>query len=58
MLCDDNGVVKNTSIPESTLLKKRNAINYHATLVAVVAKFLRAAKEDGLTNLADLFTKG
>jgi hypothetical protein len=29
MLCDKQGVVKNSSIPESTLTKKHNAINYH-----------------------------
>lgn len=27
--CDNAGVVKNTSVPESTLSKKHNAINYH-----------------------------
>ena len=31
VLCDNSGVVKNTSIPESTLVKKHNAINYHAS---------------------------
>ena len=57
MFCDNNGVVKNTSIPESTLMKKHNAINYHAIREAVAAKIIRVGKEDGLTNLADLFTK-
>lgn len=28
--CDNQGVVKNTSMPESVLSKKHNAINYHA----------------------------
>ena len=28
--CDNRGVVKNLSILESTLMKKYNAINYHA----------------------------
>eukprot|EP00957_Ditylum_brightwellii_P045789 3473622-Ditylum_brightwellii.AAC.2 len=28
--CDNQGVFKNTSIPQSTLLEKHNAINYHA----------------------------
>ena len=28
--CDNQGVVKNNSIPESILSKKHNAINYHA----------------------------
>ena len=30
VFCDNSGVVKNTSIQESTLVKKHNAINYHA----------------------------
>jgi hypothetical protein len=35
MFCDNNGVVKNTTIPESMLAKKHNAINYHAIREAV-----------------------
>jgi hypothetical protein len=45
VFCDNSGVVKNTSIPESTLMKKHNAINYHSICEA-------------MTNLADLFTTG
>ena len=57
VFCDNNGVVKNASIPQSTLLKKHNAINYHAVREAVAAKIINVVKEDGMTNLADLFTK-
>jgi hypothetical protein len=57
VFCDNNGVVKNASIPHSTLLKKHNAINYHAVREAVAAQIIRVLKEDGMTNLADLFTK-
>ena len=57
VFCDNNGVVKNTTIPASMLAKKHNAINYHAICEAVAAKILRVGKEDGMTNLADLFTK-
>ena len=57
VFCDNQGVVKNTSIPESTLLKKHNAINYHVVREAVAAGILRVGKEDGQTNLADLLTK-
>jgi hypothetical protein len=49
--------VKNASIPESTLAKKHNAINYHAVREAAAAGILRVGKEDGQTNLADLLTK-
>jgi hypothetical protein len=55
--CDNQGVVKNVTIPESVLSKKHNAINYHAVREAVAANILRVAKEDSSTNLADLLTK-
>ena len=57
IFCDNRGVVKNVSIPESTLMKKHNAINYHAVREAAAAGILRVGKEDGETNLADLLTK-
>ncbi len=56
VFCDNNGVVKNTTIPESMLSKKYNAINYHVVREAVAARIMRVRKEDGMTNLADLFT--
>ena len=57
VFCDNRGVVKNVSVPESVLMKKHNAINYHVVREAVAAGILRVGKEDGLTNLADLLTK-
>ena len=57
VFCDNNGVVKNTTIPESMMAKKHNAINYHALHEAVAARILHIGKEDVMTNLADLFTK-
>ena len=57
VFCDNQGVVKNTSIPESVLSKKHNAINYHAVREAAAAGVLQVTKEDTMTNLADLFTK-
>ena len=57
VFCDNCGVVKNASIPESTLMKKHNSINYHAVREAAAAGILRVGKEDGETNLADLLTK-
>jgi hypothetical protein len=50
-------IVKNVSVPESTLMKKHNAINYHAVREAVAAGILRVGKEDGETNLVDLLMK-
>ena len=40
VFCDNQGVVKNPSVPESTLMKKHNAINYHAVREAVAAGIL------------------
>jgi hypothetical protein len=37
VFCDNRGIVKNVSIPESTLMKKHNAINYHAVREAAAA---------------------
>jgi hypothetical protein len=57
---DNQGVVKNASIPESTLMKKHNAINYHAVILReeAAAGIIRVGKEeDGETNAADLLTK-
>ncbi|KAI2495965.1 Reverse transcriptase (RNA-dependent DNA polymerase) [Fragilaria crotonensis] len=41
VFCDNNGVVKNTTIPESMLTKKQNAINYHVVREAVAARIRR-----------------
>jgi hypothetical protein len=49
VFCDNHGIVKNISILDLMLMKKHNAINYHG--------ILRVEKEDGKTNLADLFMK-
>ena len=50
-------VTKNTRNSESTLSKKHNAIAYHLCWEAVAAGIIRVAKEDTVTNLADLLTK-
>jgi hypothetical protein len=57
VLCDNEGVVKNASIPESALNKKANAINYNKVREAVAKGIILIAKEDGQTNLADILTK-
>ena len=57
IFCDNESVFKNVSRPESTLSKKQHSISYHACREAVASKIVRVAKEDTLTNLADLFTK-
>ena len=57
VLCDNQGVFKNTSHPESQLSKRHNAINYHTVWERLAAGIIRVGKEDGNTNLADAFTK-
>ena len=48
--CDNQEIVKNTSLPESTLAKKHNAVNCHAVHQAVAAGVIRAAQEDTETR--------
>ena len=55
--CDNEGVVKNASIPESRLQKKHNSVCYHRVREAAAAEICRVAKEDGKTNPADLMMK-
>jgi hypothetical protein len=57
VFCDNEAVFKNSSVPESTLKKKHNAIAYHRTREAQAAGIVRIAWEPGATNLADLLTK-
>ncbi|KAL7555129.1 hypothetical protein ACHAWF_018764 [Thalassiosira exigua] len=54
---DNQGVMKNTSNPESTLSKKHNHVNYHMVREAAAAGILRVAKEETDSNLADTLTK-
>ncbi len=57
VFCDNEAVTKNTTLPESTLAKKHNAICYHRVREAVAAGTIRVAWEKTKSNLADLFTK-
>ena len=56
-MCGNQGVVKNTSLPQSTMGKKYNSVNYHVVCEAAAAGISRVGKEDTETNLADLLTK-
>lgn len=57
VFCDNQSVVTNSSLPQSTLSKKHNAICYHKIRELVAAEIIRVGKEDGGNNMADLFTK-
>ena len=57
VFCDNQSVVKNSSLPESTLNKKHNAICYHRVREAAARGMIRMGKEQTQTNIADLLTK-
>ena len=57
VLVDNGTVVKNSTIPSSSLRKKHNAICYHFVREAVASKIMRIAYIPSTENLADMFTK-
>ena len=57
ILCDNNSVVLNTTLPSSTLKKKHNAIAYHRVREAVVAGIVKVNHISGTENIADILTK-
>ena len=57
VLCDNNSVVLNTTLPSSTLKKKHNAISYHRIREAVAAKIIEVHHIKGTDNIADILTK-
>lgn len=57
VFCDNNSVVTNSSIPESTLKKKHVSICYHRVREACAAYMIRIVYEPTDTNLADCLTK-
>ena len=57
VLVDNDTVVKNSTIPSSSLRKKHNAICYHFVREAVASKIMRIAYIPSTENLADMFTK-
>ena len=57
VFCDNDSVVQNVTRPESPIKKKHNSIAYHKARESIAAGIIRIAKEDGVTNIADIFTK-
>ena len=57
VLCDNQGVVLNTSLPSSSLKKKHNAIAYHRVREAVAAGVIKVQHINGKENVADILTK-
>ncbi|CAJ1955039.1 unnamed protein product [Cylindrotheca closterium] len=56
-LVDNEAVVKNLSLVESTLNKKHNSIAYHYARWNVAAWVIAVSWIDGAINIADAFTK-
>ena len=57
IFCDNEGVYKNDSIPESQLRNKHHSISYHMSRESVATVATQISKEETGTNLAELFTK-
>ena len=57
MFGDNESVIKNSTIPSSTLNKRHNALSYHRVREAIAAKILRFIKIPGSNNVADPLTK-
>ena len=57
LFCDNESVVKSSSVPESRLKKKHCSIAYHRVREAIAAGILLVYYEKSESNLADLLTK-
>jgi hypothetical protein len=57
LFCDNEAAVKNSTIPESTLKKKHNAIACHRVREAVALGTIRIGYINTSRNLADMLTK-
>ena len=57
VFCDNESVLKNSTLPESTVKKKHNSFAYHCTHGAQAVNIVHIAWEKSKLNLADLLTK-
>ena len=57
LLVDNEAVVKNTTLPSSTLKKKHNAIAYHKVKEVVAAGIIIVAHINSKENIANILTK-
>ena len=55
--CDNQSVVTNSTVPQSTLQKKHNMVAYHKVRESVAMGAIQLAHEKGTNNLADALTK-
>jgi hypothetical protein len=57
MFGDNQSVVTSSTVPESPLNKRHNALSYHRVREAIAAKILTYLKVDGKKNVADVLSK-
>jgi hypothetical protein len=57
MFGDNQSVITSSTIPESPLNKRHNALSYHRVREAIAAKILTYLKVDGKKNVADVLSK-
>ena len=57
IFCDNNSVVISSTMPESRLKKKHNALAYHKVREAIAAGITQITHVSSGENIADLFTK-
>ncbi len=57
LFVDNEAVVKNTTLPSSSLKKKHNAIAYHKVREAVAAGIVKVTHVRSKDNRADILTK-
>jgi hypothetical protein len=55
--CDNQSVVTNSIVPQSTLTKKHNFVAYHKVRESVASEAISIAHEKGKHNLSDVLTK-
>ena len=56
-VCDNNSVVKSSTIRASVLKKKHNAVSFHKVRETIAAGAMRVSPEGTDSNLADLLSK-
>lgn len=57
VFCENEGVVENTTLVESSLNKKHSAITHHFVRLSVAAKVVSVAWINTHSNISDVLTK-
>ena len=57
MISDNQGVHTNSTVLDSQLNKRHNALAYHRVREAIAAKIMKFFKIDGKKNLSDILSK-